>query len=115
MSYLDCDVGAVTIKVSVNAPALADPDHQGNLGSHPFVGEYRTWTLEHARACKLALDAGVEERQVLHRRTASAARRDRRSGRDRRSRPHPRTERARPEVIANLLRAIAAGDAPSDS
>lgn len=40
------------------------PNHLGDLGAHPFVvlwSKEREW---HAKVCKMALDAGVAERQV---------------------------------------------------
>lgn len=31
---------------------------------HPLVTEYGTWVDRHAKSCKLALDAGIDERRV---------------------------------------------------
>lgn len=44
--------------------AVVGPNHLGDLGVHPYVELLRQWTAEAARISKLALDAGVSERQM---------------------------------------------------
>lgn len=57
--------GGRLVGVVINdEPALVDPDHLGDLKSHPFVTELKAWNDSKAKHAKLALDAGVEERQV---------------------------------------------------
>lgn len=43
---------------------LYGPDHLGDGEPHVLVTMYGQWLDRHAKVCKLALDAGVEERQV---------------------------------------------------
>lgn len=43
---------------------LLGPDHQGNLKPHPYLQLLNDERLRHAKLCKLALDAGVNERMV---------------------------------------------------
>ena len=45
-------------------PGVLALTHLGDLTTHPYVEQLRTWTVEAARISKLALDAGVEERKV---------------------------------------------------
>jgi len=40
------------------------PDHQGDGRPHVLVEMLRHWTAENAKATKLALDAGIDERRV---------------------------------------------------
>jgi hypothetical protein len=56
--------GRTATDVTITEPALIDPNHLGDLRTNPLVRDYREWIAAHAKACKLALDAGVEERQV---------------------------------------------------
>jgi hypothetical protein len=44
--------------------AIAGPDHQGDGRPHVAVEMLRTWSKDLAAMCKLALDAGVDERRV---------------------------------------------------
>lgn len=39
-------------------------DHNGNQVEHVLVALYEKWTGIYARACKMALDAGIDERRV---------------------------------------------------
>lgn len=43
---------------------LVVANHQGDMRQHVFVQMYGEWSDRHARHCKMALDAGVAERQV---------------------------------------------------
>lgn len=43
---------------------LYGPDRFFDQKSHVLVTMLREWTMEHARACKLAIDAGIEERRI---------------------------------------------------
>jgi hypothetical protein len=52
-----------TVHVTANQ-ALYGRNHLGDGAAHIVVEEYRHWLVEHARVCKLALDADVEERRV---------------------------------------------------
>ncbi len=45
-------------------PALYGPDHNLDGKPHVLVEMLRVWTADHAKACKLALDAGVDERRL---------------------------------------------------
>lgn len=61
------DRGQITDDGEASPDALEQllaPDHTGDLRIHPYVRELREWTTEHARACKLAIDAGIAERQI---------------------------------------------------
>lgn len=44
--------------------SFAGPDHLGDAAPHVFVVELRRWSDQLARHCKIALEAGVAERQV---------------------------------------------------
>lgn len=44
--------------------ALYGADSKGDGKPHVLVEMYRVWTADHAKACKLALDAGVDERRL---------------------------------------------------
>lgn len=52
--------------IGVRAPsrAIAGPNHQGDGAPHVAVKMYKEWIEIHAKVCKMALEAGVEERQV---------------------------------------------------
>lgn len=47
----------------VDKPVPMDSDGR-EVVLHPLMGEYRSWTQDHAKACKLAIDAGIDERKV---------------------------------------------------
>lgn len=47
----------------VDKPVPHDSDGR-EVVLHPLLGEYRAWTQDHAKACKLAIDAGIDERKV---------------------------------------------------
>lgn len=58
---------AVTIEdgeVHINNRALYGPDHLGDASPHVLMGLYQDWLHDHARACKLAIDAKLDERLV---------------------------------------------------
>lgn len=44
--------------------AFAGPNHLGDAAPHIFVVELRRWSDQLARHCRIALEAGVAERQV---------------------------------------------------
>lgn len=44
--------------------ALYGPDHKGDGAPHILVNMYAQWADRYARACKLALDANIDERLV---------------------------------------------------
>jgi hypothetical protein len=50
--------------VPADPGALWGPDHQGNARPHVLVGMLHAATEEHLKACKYAIDAGIEERRV---------------------------------------------------
>lgn len=43
---------------------IVGPDHLGDLRTHPFVTELGVWTDREARIAKLAIDAGLDEREA---------------------------------------------------
>lgn len=49
--------------ISTNQP-LFGPDHQGDGRPHVLIDMLRVWTELAAKACKLALDAGIDERRL---------------------------------------------------
>lgn len=57
------DKGDVT-KYTVGEDALYGLDHTGDGASHILVIMYGQWSDRYARACKLALDANIDERLV---------------------------------------------------
>jgi hypothetical protein len=57
------DKGDVT-KYTVGEDALYGLDHSGDGASHILVIMYGQWSDRYARACKLALDANIDERLV---------------------------------------------------
>lgn len=101
--------GAPYTDVRVTEAAVVDPDHLGDLRTHPLVDDYRRWLSEHARACKLALDAGVEERQIqLAERQARNIVSAVQAALDALELTAEQAAKA-PQVVANLLRAVAGG------
>ncbi len=70
--------------VPADPAGLWGPDHQGNAKPHVLVGMLHAATDEHLKACKYAIDAGIEERRV-------------------------RLAEGTAEAIAGVLRAMAAG------
>lgn len=50
--------------VPVEPGALWGPDHKGDAKPHVLVTMLADWTDRHARACKLAIDAGIEQRRI---------------------------------------------------
>lgn len=97
----------VATEVTITKPALVDPNHLGDLRSSPLVREYFTWLSEHARVCKLALDAGVEERQVrLAEQQAQSIVTAVQAALDALELTPEQAAKA-PDVIASLLRAVA--------
>jgi len=58
-------VGALAVLVAgLEVGDVWGPDHLGDAETHVVVGEYRQWLEVHARCCKLALDAGIDERRT---------------------------------------------------
>jgi hypothetical protein len=47
-----------------HGPGIYGPDHLGDLRMHPLVVELHRWTSEEAKQRKLAIDAGITERQL---------------------------------------------------
>lgn len=54
----------ITRSESLDSAGIFGPDHQGDGAPHILVTMYGTWLDRHARACKLAIDAGLAEREV---------------------------------------------------
>lgn len=50
--------------ISRITPTLYGPDHNGDGAPHVLVGLYGVWTDRHVKACKTAIDAGLDERTV---------------------------------------------------
>jgi len=110
VEHAETTIGSHYVDVLITEPALADPDPAGGLATHPYVAEYHKWTTEHARACKLALDAGVEERRVrLAEHQAQGVVTAVQAAMNALDLLPEQSARA-PQVIANLLRAIAGGE-----
>ena len=53
--------------------ALWGPDHKGDAKEHILVALYGLWSDRYARACKLALDANIDERLVRNAEATSDA------------------------------------------
>lgn len=58
------DDGEVVTKPVYGDDGLWALDAQGNQAPHVLVSLYEKWTGVYARACKMALDAGIDERRV---------------------------------------------------
>jgi hypothetical protein len=57
-------LGRLHITDNGSGEALYGPDHLGNARPHVLLALYGQWVDRYARACKLALDAGVDERML---------------------------------------------------
>ncbi|MBK5223869.1 MAG: hypothetical protein JJE52_13560 [Acidimicrobiia bacterium] len=92
--------------IVVTEPALIDPSHLGDMKINPLVVEYRAWTSEHAKACKLALDAGVDAKlvQLAQSEAQNVAKSVMAAINDLDLTPEQAAKA--PQVIANILRAI---------
>lgn len=70
--------------VPADPGAMWGPDHKGDARPHVLVGMLHEATREHLQACKLAIDAGIAQRQI-------------------------ELAEGQAEIIAGVLRAMAAG------
>lgn len=64
-------LGALAGQLDASGPSPGNPagalwglDHNMDQAPHVLVGLYQRWVEIHARACKMALDAGVDERMM---------------------------------------------------
>lgn len=57
----------------ISEPGLYGPDHQGDGKPHVLVVLYGVWAERYARACKLALDANIDERLVRNAESTTSA------------------------------------------
>lgn len=57
-------LGLLVGELSPDGGGLYGPDHLGDGRPHVLVEMYGDWLDRHAKACKLALDAGVDERRL---------------------------------------------------
>ncbi len=58
------DRGGVTVSWRNENSAMWGADHQGDPKPHVLLELLRVWTESQAKICKMALDAGVSERQI---------------------------------------------------
>lgn len=56
--------GDTGLRFETTNDPLYGPDHKGDGKPHVLVEMWRTWSEQYARVCKLALDAGVDERRL---------------------------------------------------
>lgn len=56
--------GVAVDYVPASPSGIYGPDHQGDAKPHVLVSMLGDWTDRHAKACKLAIDAGIDERRV---------------------------------------------------
>lgn len=53
-----------TSPMEVERPGLWGKDHNGDQAPHVLLNLLQIWTDRYTRACKMALDAGIDERMV---------------------------------------------------
>jgi hypothetical protein len=58
-------------EVNVEKPGLWGHDHNGDQAPHVLVNLLGFWTDRYMRACKMALDAGIDERMIRNAETTS--------------------------------------------
>lgn len=71
-AYIEYPIESETGDVKVGQPTyrpadpagIYGPDHKGDGKPHVLVEMLRQWTAENAKAAKLAIDAGIDERRV---------------------------------------------------
>lgn len=52
------------VEYETTVDGMVGPDHEGDLGVHPYVTLYRDWVDTQAKLSKAAADLGLTERQV---------------------------------------------------
>jgi hypothetical protein len=62
--YTDTIVSADGTPVEVERPGLWGHDHNWDQSAHILLELQQVWTDRYMRACKMALDAGIDERMV---------------------------------------------------